>query len=192
MSKELIAWDSPEEDDEHPWAGYAPTQKWGPKHDQVVFLHCLGYDNILIAAELGIGKMYVSKLLRDPIAQRKILEFRRKTQQKLIDGVEGRLLRLADESVKRLEETMEEAFEPGTRAKEHQDKTALALLRGTGFLKSEVVKEKEVNTLTKDQAELLHSAISKSMSFREVEVQDAVFSVESVEKQKEEDNGPPG
>lgn len=188
MPKDLIAWDAPEEDDEHPWSGYAPTQKWGPKHDQVVFLHCLGYDNILIAAELGIGKMYVSKLLRDPQAQRKILEFRKKTQKNLIEGVEGRLLRLADESVKRLEETMGEQFELGTRAKEHQDKTALSLLRGTGFLKSEVVKEKQVDSLTTEQANLLQSAINKSMQFREAEVVDAVFSVEAVEKQKEEGN----
>lgn len=146
-----------------------PIVNWKIQHDQVVMMHLAGYDRNTIAAECGYTPVRVSQILADPQAERIIARAQKAFRAKLIDSIGDRMLELADLSSLRLKETINEEFETGTRAKHHQDKMSLEVLKGTGFLSRDVDSNREQSARFSPQlVDRLVTALDKSNEVAEI------------------------
>jgi hypothetical protein len=116
----------------------APIKKWKVQHEMIVHLHIAGYPAAAIAEKLGVTPVRVSQVLCDPQAKQIIRGVKNNLRQTLMDSVDDELVLLAEESVKRIGETLRyEDFSLGSDAKKHQDNLAMGVLKGVGFLPGE-------------------------------------------------------
>lgn len=174
-----------------------PIKTWTYQHEQVVMLHIAGKANDEIAELTDYTTTRVSQILNDPQAERVKALAIRKLRSSMTENLEGQLLELAEESAKRLGETIKADFALGTRAKHHQDKMSLDLLKGTGFLNKEKpddtdrrrdpLPEKRVNRLV-DALEVSNEAAKLHRAEREV-VLDAPSSPDMQQLQTGGDDG---
>jgi predicted transcriptional regulator len=138
-------------------------KKWSPKHDAIIALHMSGKSNIEISALLGLTKVRVSQVISDPTGRRLIQEAQDQLRTKLKDNVSDRVLAMAEIGSKRLMETMEAEFTPGSEAKKHQDNKVVDILKGTGFLVNQVADDrKDMNAVSNEVAKKLTDAIEKA------------------------------
>lgn len=103
----------------------------------IVSLHIAGNPNKKIAAAVGITPERVSQVLSDPQAIAVIQRVKNSMRLKMEEDIEDKLVVLASESVDRIAETITHEFLPGSDEHEHQDRVAIKVLQGTGFLKKE-------------------------------------------------------
>ena len=140
-----------------------PIKKWRAKHDRVVMLHIAGDSNEEIAAKVDYSVVRVSQILQDPKAEAIIAKSQRIFRARMTNDITERMLDLAEVSSKRVAETMTERFDPGTRAKHHQDKIGLEILKGTGFLgKNRDESEEPPERFSPKLVEKLVGALEKS------------------------------
>ena len=114
----------------------APIRNWKIIHESIVHLHMTGWSNeriaLFVSQKMGkkISVTRISQVLQDPHAKLIIAETRKKMREKMGEDITGELTELAEESVKRLGETIHMQFMPGSDQKKHQDNVALALTKG--------------------------------------------------------------
>jgi len=88
-----------------------------------------------IAKESGYSKVRVSQILGDPKAKLVIAETVERLRRRMVEEVEGEIISLSREALKRIGETIQhEDFLLGGDAKKHQDNLSLNFLRGAGIL----------------------------------------------------------
>lgn len=160
------------------------VKNWGPKHELCVALHIADKRNYEIAVILGWTKEYVSMVLNMPQAQAEIRRAILKIREISGAEVEGRVQQHAETAVKRVGETLDAEFLVGTRSKEHQDRTALKILEGTGYLPGKKdeerggISEKLTAPLVEKLAASLElAAKAKMLANKEEEPVDADFEV---------------
>ena len=161
----------------------APIKKWKILHEMIVHLHIAQYSNEAIAEKLDVTPVRVSQVLSDPQAKQIIRAVRNNLRQTLMDGVEGELVLLADESVKRIGETLRyDEFMLGSDAKKHQDSLAMGVLKGVGFLPGEQENGKGTEKkLSPALAERLITALEASNDVEKLRNQE-VLEAEIVEE----------
>jgi hypothetical protein len=141
----------------------APIKTWKAQHDAVIAMHLSGKKNIAIADELDLTPVRVSQIINDPQGQRIIEDAKKVFKLRLQEELGDRMLVLAELGSKRLLETMDEEFVPGSDAKKHQDNKAVDILRGTGFLDQQFAdKTKDVGVVSNEVAKQLTDAIYKA------------------------------
>jgi hypothetical protein len=88
-----------------------------------------------IAIQSGYSKVRVSQILGDPKAKLVIAESVERLRRRMVEEVEGEIIDLSKEALKRIGETIRhEDFLLGEDAKKHQDTLSLNFLRGAGIL----------------------------------------------------------
>lgn len=148
--------------------GLPAIKHWLPKHEVVVQLKIARWKNEAIAEEVGLTKERVSQILSDPRARAIVRARNHQIREDMGKSIGGRLLKLADKSVKRIEETMDQSFDPSENSemKRHQDNLGLKLLQGVGYLGGEEKKEGE-RKLDGEMGSLLLKALKKSNDLAE-------------------------
>lgn len=139
--------------------GLAPIVKWTPLHENVVHLHCCTWPNEKIADKLEITPQRVSQILSDPKAQAIIKAVIMRQRDMMMGEVGDGLLALAHKGIKRIAETIDEDTEVGTRAKVHQDRMSLELVKLVSTNKEE---EKKERSLSESLAKRLVAALEKT------------------------------
>jgi len=109
-------------------------KNWKPRHENVVMLHLGGWNNIAIANYTRMTPERIYQILQTPQAQALIASQMDRIRERFGSDVSDKLLKLTEISVNRVSETLEQDFIPGTDAKKHQDKVALEIMKGKGFL----------------------------------------------------------
>lgn len=143
---------------------------WSIIHEQIVALHIAGKLNKEIALIVDRTPERVSQVLNSDRAKEIIQRVRLNMRERMREEIETRLVVLAEESVGRLEETVEAEFLLGSKAKEHQDSVAIQVLKGTGFLSKDFSADGETKRppLNNQQAERLIHALEKANRAEEI------------------------
>lgn len=142
---------------------------WKPKHDLVVALHMMGYQNIQIAELTGYSDSNVSTIIKDPRTKKAILEGRRRYQEDTVSAIQDMLVDQAYEGMKKLGDTIDGEFKLGSDAKKHQDVMTLKLIDRVGFSpRAEAVQGKGGIQLDPESSERLVSALEKANTVREI------------------------
>jgi len=137
--------------------------KWSPKQDVVVGLHLAGKSNSDIAEATGFTVVRVSQIINDPTGQRLIQDGQKRLRLKMHENIGDRVLEMADKGSKKLMETIEADFNPGTDAKKHQDNKVIDILKGTGFLSPVFTDDsRDTSAVTNNVAKMLTEAIQKA------------------------------
>ena len=141
----------------------APIKNWKPWHEEVVGLHIMRWSNEAIAEKIGKTKQHVSNVLTDPKAQAVIRATAARFRVQLADDIDEKLLDLSVHAVERIKETIEfPDFPPGTDAKKHQDSISMSLLKGTGFLGTQVTESAPIQPLDNGLIKAFTDALAKS------------------------------
>jgi len=144
-----------------------PIKNWKPRHENIVMLHIGGWSNEAIAEYVKITPQRVYQVLQTHQAKALIATHLERVREQFGTEISDKLLNLAKLSVDRIEETLDQAFIPGTDAKKHQDRVSLDLLKGKGFLNG--ADPDEVDRTQKVPASLLDrftSALEKANEAR--------------------------
>ncbi len=136
-------------------------KKWTPKHQEVVDFHIMGKGRNEISRLTGYTEQHVGNIINSSHGKQLIQEHLDRMKELMEHDIEHRMVKLAEQSVERLGETLDIQFVPGTDAKKHQDNVALQLTKGYrgGRGDSEVGDER---VLTHGLAKELVSALKKA------------------------------
>lgn len=113
--------------------GLEPIKNWSMKHEMIVHLHIGQWSNKAIAEHVGMSEVRVSQVLNDQHAKAIIRATRLRLRKQMEENIEDRLVRAAEKSIERVEETLDAGFELGSDAKKHQDNISMGILKGVGF-----------------------------------------------------------
>ena len=111
----------------------APIKRWTVEHERIVAMHIGGMDNKEIARISSktkkISEVRVSQIISDPQARKTIYEAIMKVRSQMMENLDGGLAVLADLGLKRMKETLDWEFVPGSNGKHHQDRLALDIAK---------------------------------------------------------------
>lgn len=160
------------------------VQTLKPKHENIILLHLAGLKNVEIAATLGITAQTVSNILGDEKAVELIEAGRDNIRKNLTTAMEDKLLVLANKSLDNLQKTVEADISVKHRAKVHQDRVGVDLLKLMGY--GEKKNDNAVaNPITNEIANRLASALERAETVREIEIEEAEVIEEIPTKEKE-------
>lgn len=154
----------------------APVKKWTHRHEMIVYyhvVHMMTGESIAEAVNLTPGR--VSQILNDPYAQERIREIKQRIRMNLMENVEGRLTRLADNALSRIEhsvnrEDLDLFLHP--EIKKHQDRLSFDILTKLGVLgraeDADGDKGKGQKELTEPLMKKLMYALEKSNEAEEI------------------------
>ena len=111
------------------------VQSWPLRNDEIVLKVMADIPVVDVAKAYNMTPQNVTKIIRDPRAQEIIKLARSKFQEKLVQETEEKLGLLSKLSVDALKVTLEEEMEATAKAKPNQDRVAMKILEGRGFLK---------------------------------------------------------
>lgn len=120
----------------------------------------MSYDEI--GEVFGMSKANVSAIMKSDDAKEIIQIARNRLREKLLEGVEGQLDLAAQAAVKVLKRTLDADISPVHKAKANQDRTAVAVLRGRGILKTEATTPNSGYQLSPEQMGRLERALNKA------------------------------
>lgn len=155
-----------------------------PSHEQIILLHLSGLKNVDIATALGISDQTVSNILGDEKAMELIAVGKENIKKNLLAGIDDKLVLLAHKSLSNLEKTVNADIPVKHRAKIHQDRVGVDLLKMLGY--GEGPKEdSDKKTITPELANRLTTALERAEKVREIVIEDAVYEVVPAEEKKE-------
>lgn len=107
---------------------------WSPQFEQVVLLYVTGMPVSTIAKKFKLRASHVEEILAHEKARDIIESARRKLREKIQEDIGADLDNISKLATQRLRETLEASIPPLHRAKINQDRVALQILEGRGFL----------------------------------------------------------
>lgn len=114
------------------------SKSWTLRDDQIVLMSLMpNTTHQQIADMFGITRQAVSQKIADPRGQEIVEMARRRLRENLVEGIDGELDNLTRLAVRKLKVTLEADIAAVHGAKPNQDKVALSLLKGRGFLREE-------------------------------------------------------
>ena len=141
----------------------APIKRWTVEHERIVAMHIGGMDNKEIARISSktkkISEVRVSQIISDPQARKTIYEAIMKVRSQMMENLDGGLAVLADLGLKRIKETMDWEFVPGSNGKHHQDRLALDIIK---LLKGDGIQGEEAPPLNEELFNRLTEALEDS------------------------------
>jgi hypothetical protein len=150
----------------------AVEKPWPLWKDQVVLFYMSGMTQEEVATHMsGIGhkmtRQSVSNILKDPRAGEIIAAARSKFKEVLIEGIGDELDVASKLALKAIKKTLEAEIHPIHQAKANQDRVALKVLSGRGFLREDSRNEDAGLQVPPDQFERLVKAMERSNRARE-------------------------
>lgn len=159
---------------------------WSARNDHIVLLYELaGLTQKEIGDRFGLSPQTISGIINDPRAAEIKETARKELRQRILNTVEDELTAMQKLSVKVLKKTLEADISPIHGAKPNQDRVALDLLKGMGFLSKEQERDGGGLTMTNEQFERFMEGIQKSDEAAQVDP----FSVREAEWEPEEPEG---
>ena len=137
-------------------------ETWAEKHDAIVYEHLRGLGDSDIAKRFGLSMKQVRAVLARPEALAIESAFRQQIAEKISDSVGERLIHATTRAVEVIEQTLEEDLTPGTAAKAHQDRVAIKVLEGQGFLTKDGEASRAGESLTPHDVNRLVEALTKA------------------------------
>ena len=111
------------------------VQEWPIRNDDIVLKVLAGVPVKIVADAYKMTPQNVSKICNNPKAAEIVKLARAKFQEKLVQSNEEKLGLLSNMAVDRLKTTLETDLPATAKAKPNQDRVALKILEGRGFLK---------------------------------------------------------
>jgi hypothetical protein len=142
------------------------AEDWSEQQEAIALLYAKGSEIDVIASALGLPKAVVASVLEDPRAIQTVQYFRAEVAKVLGEKVAPKLEALAFRAAQRIEETLDHTFVAGSQAKHHQDRLAMKLLEGKGFLKAQEGETGE--TITRRDLEKFEASMRKALEAREL------------------------
>ncbi len=113
------------------------AQSWPVRNDMIVLMLLGGATQKDVAEQFKLTKQHISKIANDPRAEAVIQQAREKITENLLGDMEEQLDLSSRLSAKVLNRTLNADISPVHKAKGNQDRVAVAILRGRGFLSQE-------------------------------------------------------
>jgi len=113
------------------------VQKWPTRNDQIVLAVLAGATPADVARAFGMTRQNVAKILKSPMAQDVILAAKGKLREKLLEDIEDELDVMSKLALRKLRVTLDADITAVHKAKPNQDRVAMKLLEGRGFLRKE-------------------------------------------------------
>jgi hypothetical protein len=171
--------------------GSAVEKSWPAWKDQVVLLHLLGGKTQKEIAEAltesgrKITRQAVSAILRDPRAEELMRSTRARFQDAMIESIHDELDVASKLALKVVKRTLKANISPTHKAKANQDRVALKVLSGRGFLREETKGESAGLQVPADQWDKISKALEQSDRAKEIEVV-TIQDAEIIEETKDE------
>ena len=114
------------------------AQEWPLRNDQIVLLALSGTMTQEEIGEIfGMTRQNVALILKHDRAKEIIQIARARLRENLVDTIEGELDLASRAAVEVIKRTLNADISPVHKAKPNQDRVAVALLRGRGFMREE-------------------------------------------------------
>ena len=168
------------------------AQDWPLRNDQIVLMALGGVKQREIGEVFGLSHQQISLIIRDDRAKEIIEITRAKLRKNLTKGIEDELTLMAQASLKVLKKTLDADMGATHRAKPNQDRVAVAILRGRGFLREEGREEGSALQVPEEQFAKFMEAMQKAGRVREIDPFEGqeVLEAEVVEVGDGSDNQP--
>ena len=114
-----------------------PIQSWPLRNDRIVLMVLAGMPVKEVAKSFGLSQQMISIIVADPRAEEIGRIARARLQEKLIDTIEEELDQMARMATEKLKATLQADIGAVHKAKPNQDRVAVKILEGRGFLKKE-------------------------------------------------------
>ncbi len=142
---------------------------WPLRNDQIVLSVLGGRKQREVAEEHGLTHQQISNIIRHPKAEEIIAIARNKLRDKLLGEMEDKMDLAAQASLKVLQKTLNADISPVHKAKSNQDRVALKILSGRGFLRAEERGEDGGLQMTGDQHKRLMEGLAKASRVRQID-----------------------
>lgn len=148
------------------------VRRWGPQEDQAVILYATGtITRPELARQFGWTEDRVANILADERANAIREDLREKVKEALLVDVKDQLPNLVQLSANVLRKTLQAEISPIHPAKANQDRVALAVLKGMGYLLEESGSGPQGGlTLSPEQHSALVAALDRANQAREIDV----------------------
>ena len=138
------------------------AQNWPIRNDQIVLLLLGGMTQKEVAGQFKLTRQAISKIANDPRATEVITAARESITEKLLSDMDDQMTHAARLAIKSIRRTLEADINPVHKAKGNQDRVAVAVLRGRGFLTQETAEGERSLQMTPVQYDRLLGAMKKS------------------------------
>lgn len=145
------------------------AQDWPLRNDQIVMMALGGMKQRAIAEQFDISHQAVSVIIRHPKAEEIIRIAKAKLQEKLVETIDEKLGLTARLAVKVIKKTLDADISPIHKAKANQDRVAIALLRGRGYLRQEGQDGAGGFQVSPEQFDKLTTAMRKSDEAQQIQ-----------------------
>ena len=157
------------------------AQDWPLRNDQIVLLVLGGMKQKEVAKEYNLTPQAVSKIIRDPRAEEVLTHARDAVLEKMLSGMDDQMTHAARLAIKCVRRTLEADITPTHKAKGNQDRVAVAVLRGRGFLSQETNEGERSFLISPAQFERLVGAMEKSDEAKKINPFESIPEAEAVE-----------
>ena len=138
------------------------AERWPLRNDQIVLMILAGSPAREVAAAYGLSERQVSSIFTDPRAADIKRLARERLQEKILETIEDELDVTSKLAVQVIKRTLEADIAPVHKAKANQDRVAIKVLQGRGFLRSEDRGAGAGFQVTNDQFDKLLTALGKA------------------------------
>lgn len=162
-----------------------PELAWPLRNDQIVLMALGGTSHKDIAAAHNITPQMVSKIVNDPRADEIVRIAKQKLRERIFTGMEENLDLAAKAALKVIQKTLDAEISPTHKAKANQDRVAIKMLQGRGFLGVERGEDSGFK-MSPEQFGRLEKALQKADAASEIEIRDAEYTIVDDEEDEEE------
>lgn len=139
------------------------------RNDQIV-LRVLATGSLKdVAKEFELTAQQISVICNDPRGEEILRAARERVREKLLEGIEDQLDVAAKASLAVIKKTLDADIHPFHKAKPNQDRVALKVLGGRGFLRGDPQGDGAGYQISEDQFSRLVKAMQASDKVREID-----------------------
>ena len=144
------------------------AQAWPVRNDQIVLMLLAGAKQKDVAKEFSLTRQMVSRIANDPRAEEIIRVARETITNNLLSGIEEQLDLATKLSMKVVRRTLDADIHPAHKAKANQDRVAISILRGRGFLSQESSEDTGLK-ISNTQFDRIEAALAKADAAKEID-----------------------
>ncbi len=139
-----------------------------------------------VAKEFGLTRQAVSKIAKDPRAEEVIRQARETITDKLLGDIDDQLDLASRLSMKVIRRTLAADISPTHKAKGNQDRVAVSILRGRGFLSKDGESGEQGFHITPAQFDRLTEALAKADAAKKIDPFEGIPEVKAIEEDSDE------
>ena len=158
------------------------AQVWPVRNDQIVLMLLGGMTQAAVGREYNLSRQAIAKIAKDPRAEEIIQRARETITEKLLGDMDEQLDLASRLSMKVIRRTLNADISPTHKAKGNQDRVAVSILRGRGFLSRESETGEKGFMITPAQFDRLTEALSKADAAKKIDPFAEIPEVQVVEE----------